>query len=68
MQAIGQQSMPVGAISRSSLPEGALRFREGAFGCVAAFLKSASKGKTAVFDRKTFRRPEGGTGLGFGNC
>jgi len=60
--------MPVAIIRSNSLPEGALRFREGAFGCVVAFLKSASKGKTAAFDRKTFRRPEGGTGLGFGNC
>lgn len=50
------------------VPEGALRFREGAFGCVIAFLKSASKGKTAAFDRKTFGCAGGGTGLGFGNC
>ncbi len=60
--------MPVAIIRSNSLPEGALRFREGAFGCVVAFLKSASKGKTAAFDRKTFGCPGGGTGLGFGNC
>lgn len=60
--------MPVAIIPTKSIPEGALQFKEGAFGCVVALLKSASKGKTAVFTRKTFGCPGGGVGLGFGNC
>jgi uncharacterized protein (DUF169 family) len=67
-KAIGLLSRPVAIIRSGQLPGGALQFREGAFGCVMAFLKSASKGKTAAFDRKTFGCPGGGTGLGFGNC
>jgi len=66
--AIGMQLMPVAVIQTNSLPGQALQFKEGSFGCVAALLKSASKGKTAVFTRKTFGCPGGGVGLGFGNC
>jgi uncharacterized protein (DUF169 family) len=67
-KAIGVEFMPVAIIPTKSIPEGALQFKEGAFGCVVALLKSASKGKMAVFTRKTFGCPGGGVGLGFGNC
>ncbi len=60
--------MPVAIIQTNSLPPDALQFKEGAFGCVIALLKSASNGKTAVFSRATFGCPGGGVGLGFGNC
>jgi uncharacterized protein (DUF169 family) len=66
--AIGMQLMPVGVIQTNRFPEGGLQFKEGAFGCVIAFLKSASRGKTAVFSRATFGCPGGGVGLGFGDC
>ena len=66
--AIGMQHLPVAIIQTNNVPEHALQFKEGAFGCVTAFLKSASKGKTAVFTRHTFGCPGGGVGLGFGDC
>ena len=62
------QHMPVAIIQTDILPEHALQFKEGAFGCVMALLKSAANGKTAAFTRRTFGCPGGGVGLGFGNC
>jgi len=67
-EAINLNSMPVAIVATDTFPEEALQFKEGAFGCVIAFLKSATKGKTAVFSRKTFGCPGGGVGLGFGDC
>jgi uncharacterized protein (DUF169 family) len=66
--ALGLSTGPVAIIESNNVPEGALQFKEGAFGCVIAFLKSAANGKTAVFSRATFGCPGGGVGLGFGDC
>lgn len=66
-EAIGMSYFPVAVIWTDDKPEGAIQFKEGARACVVAMLVAAAKGKTAVFDRKTFGCPGGGTGLGFGN-
>lgn len=58
---------PVAVILTDEKPEGASQFKEGKFGCVMFMLGAAARGKTAVFDRKTFGCPGGGVGLGFGN-
>jgi uncharacterized protein (DUF169 family) len=58
---------PVAILWSDELPEGALQFKEGRWGCVIGMLRGAALGKTAVFDNKTFGCPGGGTGLGFGN-
>lgn len=66
-KAINMSYSPVAVIWTNNKPEGALQFKEGRWGCVVAMLRAAARGKTAVFDRKTFGCLGGGTGLGFGN-
>ncbi|MDA8442961.1 MAG: DUF169 domain-containing protein [Peptococcaceae bacterium] len=66
-QAIGMKYAPVAVIFTDDKPEQALQFKEGKWGCVVSMLNAAAKGKTTVFDRKTFGCLGGGTGLGFGN-
>jgi len=66
-KAIEMDYSPVAIIWTDDKPEGALQFKEGSRACVVAMLTAAAKGKTAVFDRKTFGCPGGGTGIGFGN-
>ena len=68
MQAIQAKYSPVAILFADKKPEGAISFQEHKYGCVAAMLSAASKGKTAAFDRKTYGCPGGGVGLGFGNC
>jgi uncharacterized protein (DUF169 family) len=58
---------PITVITSDVKPDDALQFKEGRWGCVAAMMVAASKGKTAVFDRQTFGCVGGGTGLGFGD-
>ena len=58
---------PVAIMLTNERPEEAKQFKEGKFGCVMSMLAAAVRGKQAVFDRKTFGCPGGGTGLGFGN-
>ncbi len=58
---------PVAVILTDEKPDGAVQFRQERWGCVAAMLVSASKGKTCVFDRSSFGCVGGGVGLGFGN-
>jgi uncharacterized protein (DUF169 family) len=58
---------PVAVILTNEKPDSAMQFKEGRWGCVAAMFSAASKGKTVVFDRKTYGCIGGGTGLGFGN-
>jgi uncharacterized protein (DUF169 family) len=60
-------SSPVAVFLTDEKADGALQFKDGAWGCVAATMVAVSKGRTAVFDRKTFGCPGGGSGLGFGN-
>ena len=65
--AIEMKYLPVAVIITGKKPEGALQFKEKGWSCVVSMLNGAAKGKTAVFDRKTFGCPGGGVGLGFGN-
>ena len=58
---------PVAVIFADSMPEGALQFSEGRWGCVVAMMSAAVKGKTAVFDRNTAGCMGGKVGLCFGN-
>jgi uncharacterized protein (DUF169 family) len=67
-QALALKHNPVAIVLTDTKPERAAQFKEGKFGCVGAVLRSASRGRTIVFDRKTSGCPGGGTGLGFGNC
>lgn len=57
---------PVAVVFSNEKPAGARQFKEGKWGCVMFMLAAAAKGRTAVFDRKTFGCPGGGVGLGFG--
>lgn len=66
-KAIDMKYSPVAVVLTDEKPEQALQFKEGRWGCVVAMLNAAAKGKTAVFDRKTFGCIGGGVGLGFGN-
>ena len=66
-EALGLKYEPVAIIWSDEKPEDAVQFKEGKWGCVMWMLALAAKGKTAVFDRKTFGCPGGGVGLGFGN-
>ena len=58
---------PVVVVLTDEKPKKARQFKEGKFSCVMYLLAAAIRGETAVFDRKTFGCPGGGTGLGFGN-
>lgn len=58
---------PIAILFTNEKPEGALEFIEGRWGCVAAMLTAAAKGRQAVFSRRTFGCIGGGVGLGFGN-
>ena len=58
---------PVAIIWSDEKPEDALQFKQGRWGCVMPLFANAAKGRTAVFDRKTFGCWGGGVGLGFGN-
>ncbi len=58
---------PIAVLLTQTKPDDALQFKEDRWGCVAAMIVAASKGRTALFDRNTFGCVGGGTGLGFGN-
>ena len=58
---------PVAVLFSDEKPEKALEFAEQKWGCVAAMLTAATKGRTVAFSRKTFGCPGGGVGLGLGN-
>jgi uncharacterized protein (DUF169 family) len=59
---------PVGIFFTDEKPADALQFAEGKRGCVASMLvATASQGKVAVFDEKTYGCPGGGVGLCFGD-
>lgn len=66
-KAIEMKYVPVGILLTNEKPEGALQLKEGRWGCVVAMMSAAARGKTVVFDRKTYGCIGGGTGLGFGN-
>ncbi len=58
---------PIAVLFTNKKPEGALEFAEGRWGCVAAMLTAAAKGRQAVFSRSTFGCLGGGVGLGLGD-
>lgn len=67
-RAVGLRYPPVAISFTEEKPEGALQFKEGRWGCVVTmFIAAATKGRTAVFDRRTFGCLGGGVGLGFGD-
>ncbi len=66
-EALSLKYEPVAIMLTNERPGGAKQFKEGKFGCVMSMLATAVRGNTAVFDRRTFGCPGGGTGLGFGN-
>ena len=66
-KAMALKHEPVAIILTDEKPKRARQFKEGSFSCVMYMLAAAVRGQTAVFDRKTFGCPGGGTGLGFGN-
>lgn len=67
-ESIKLKGYPVAVILSDNKPEEGIQFKENIWGCVASMLSaSASKGKTAYFDRKTYGCVGGGVALGFGN-
>ncbi len=66
-EAINLRYSPVAIVFTDEKPERALQFKEGVWGCAVSMLKAAAKGRTAVFNRKTYGCLGGGSGLGFGN-
>lgn len=66
--ALGLKIAPVAILLTDQHPADGTQFRPGRFGCVAAMLRTAAKGRTVFFDRDTFGCPGGGAGLGFGDC
>lgn len=60
---------PVALLWSDELPENALQFKPGRWGCVMMYAaQAATRGAVAVFDRETYGCWGGGVGLGFGNC
>ena len=64
-QAVEMRYLPVAVIHTNEKPEGAMQFKEGSTGCVVGMLNAAARGKTVVFDRKTYGCPGAAVGLGF---
>ncbi|HWR08524.1 DUF169 domain-containing protein [Sporomusa sp.] len=58
---------PVAILFTNEKPQSALEFTEGRWGCVAAMLTAAAKGRRVVFSRTTFGCEGGGIGLGLKN-
>jgi uncharacterized protein (DUF169 family) len=58
---------PVAILFTDLKPDDCLEFAEGQWGCVAAMLTAAAKGRQAVFSRKSYGCLGGGVGLGFGD-
>jgi uncharacterized protein (DUF169 family) len=67
-ESIKLKGHPVAVILSDKEPVDGIQFKENIWGCVASMLSAtASRGKTAFFDRKTYGCVGGGVGLGFGN-
>lgn len=58
---------PVALLWADDAPEGAVRFKEGRWGCVLWLLAAAAEGRAGACDRATFGCFGGGVGLGFGD-
>lgn len=54
----------VGVYRSETMPEGAIQFKEGKWGCVVAMLNAATKGRTAAFCLETTMCVGGRAGLG----
>ena len=67
VDALHMRTSPIAVVLSDVAPEGALQFKEGRWGCVASTMTAVAKGRTAVFDRRSFGCPGGGVGLGFGD-
>ncbi|MDR3258155.1 MAG: DUF169 domain-containing protein [Fusobacteriaceae bacterium] len=59
---------PVAIYFTNERPKEALQSKEGVRVCVASMLLAAARGKTIVFDEKTYGCPGGGVGLCFGDA
>jgi uncharacterized protein (DUF169 family) len=59
---------PAAVIRSDTLPDKAMQFKKGKWGCVMFMFANAAKGKTAAFDAETYGCWGGGVGLGFGNA
>lgn len=69
IKSLGLKYEPVAIFFTDEKPDNALQFEEGKRGCVASMLvAAATKGKTAVFDEKTYGCPGGGVGICFGDA
>lgn len=58
---------PVAILWTDTLPERAVSFKPGKWGCAMWWLAAAAKGKTAAFSAETYGCWGAGVGLGFGN-
>ena len=64
-KALRLKNHPVAVYRSDALPEGAMQFREGVWGCVIAMLNTvAKKGRTAAFCRERVECIGGRAGLG----
>ena len=64
-KAIKLSNHPVGVYRTDTLPEGALRFREGVWGCVVSMLNAAAiegKKRSFRFENGGLQRQESGSG------
>jgi hypothetical protein len=67
--AIALKTHPVALLWSDVLPEKALQFTPGRWGCVMTMMAAvATKGRVAAFSRETYGCWGGGVGLGFGNA
>lgn len=66
-KALKLETEPVAVLFSNDKPEDAGQFAQGAWGCVMFMFSTATRGRTAVFDRESFGCAGGGVGLGFGN-
>ncbi len=64
-EAIRMKNYPVAILWSDTKPEHALQFKEDKWGCVISMMNAASKGRTAVFDKKTSGCMGGSVALGF---
>ncbi|MBW2558854.1 MAG: DUF169 domain-containing protein [Deltaproteobacteria bacterium] len=67
VSALNLKFNPVAIIWSDEKPQDALQFKQEKWGCVMSLFALTAKGRTAVFDRRTFGCWGGGVGLGFGN-
>ena len=66
-EAIKLESEPVALLWSDTLPESALQFEAGKWGCAMSLIAAAARGKLVALDREHFGCVGGGVGLGFGN-